>query len=159
TREFPQSNKDLHITLRPSNDVRLNPDLDGAVTAGSAFLLAAVGVVLIVACTNVAGMFLARSAARRREVAIRLALGTGRWRLIRHLHTESLVIAFIGGTSGLILASAGTRIITSMRFSLPISIHLNIDPDWRVFLFTFAISIVTGMFFGVIPAVQALRRN
>ena len=159
TREFPQSNKDLHITMRPSNDVRLNPDLDGAVTAGSAFLLAAVGVVLIVACTNVAGMFLARSAARRREVAIRLALGTGRWRLIRQLLTESLVIAFIGGTLGLILASVGTRIITTMRFSLPISIHLNIDPDWRVFLFTFAISLVTGVFFGITPAVQALRRN
>ncbi len=159
TREFPQSNKDLRITLRPSNDVRLNPDLDGPITAGSAFLLAAVGVVLVVACTNVAGMFLARSAARRREVAIRLALGTGRLGLVRQLLTESLFISSIGGLSGLILAIGVTRLVNSVRLSLPISIYLNIDPDWRVFLFTFAISILTGVFFGLAPAIQTVRRN
>jgi len=159
TTDFPQSNKELRITLRPSNDVRLNPDLDGAIVAASAFLLVAVGIVLLVACTNVAGMFLARSSARRREVAVRLALGTSRWRLIRQLLIESTSIAMTGGVAGLILALIGTRLLVSFQPPIPISINLNLDPDWRVFVFTFGISILTGVFFGLAPAIQATRRD
>src|SRR5262245_13011130 len=157
--DYPQSNKDLGIALRPTNEVRINPDLDGALTAASAFLLVAVGIVLLVACTNVAGMFMARSAARRREIAVRVALGTGRWRLIRQLLIESISIATAGGVGGLILAFAGTRFLTTMQLPIPISIHLNLDPDWRVFLFTFRISVLTGVFFGLAPAIQATRND
>jgi len=157
--DYPQSNKDLRIALRRTNDVRLNPDLDGALTAASAFLLVAVGIVLLVACTNVAGMFMARSSARRREIAVRVALGTSRWRLMRQLLIESISIATAGGVGGLLLAFAGTRLLTTMQLPIPISVHLNLDPDWRVFLFTFGVSVLTGVFFGLAPAIQATRHD
>jgi predicted permease len=104
-------------------------------------------------------MFMARSSARRREIAVRVALGTSRWRLMRQLLIESVSIATAGGIGGVLLAFAGTRLLTTMQLPIPISLHLNLDPDWRVFLFTFGISVLTGIFFGLAPAIQATRHD
>ena len=159
SQDFPQSNDRLRATLIPTNDVRLNPDLDGYLKSASMFLLAAVGLVLLVSSTNVAGMFLARSSARRREIALRLALGTSRWRLIRQLLIESVSIALAGGVGGLALSVGATSLLQTIQLPIPISVHFNLAPDWRVFAFTLGVSLVTGVIFGLVPAFQATRTD
>jgi predicted permease len=158
-REYPQSNKDVTASTFAMTDVRINPDLDGALRGASGFLLIAGGLVLLVACTNVAGMFLARSSARRREIAVRLALGTGRRRLIQQLLMESTFLALTGGMLGLALATILVRVATSVQLPIPFVVRWNVAPDWRVFLFTFGISLIAGVSFGLFPAIQSTRRD
>ncbi|TML20215.1 MAG: FtsX-like permease family protein, partial [Actinobacteria bacterium] len=100
---------------------------------------------------------LARAAGRRREVAIRLALGAARGRLVRQLLTESLVLALAGGAIALPLAAGLARWVANVDYPLPIDIGLNVTPDWRVLAFTFAAAVLTGAVFGLIPALQASR--
>ena len=121
--------------------------------------LVAVAVVLLIACANVAGLLLARAAARRREIATRLALGAGRGRVIRQLLTENLVLAFAGGAAGLLVGSwlaSGVRRLLPERY-LFLSFDLDLGLDWRVFGFTFAIAAATAVLFGLVPAVQGSR--
>src|SRR5262249_37580920 len=113
-------------------------------------LMAVVGVVLLIACGNVANLLLARTAARQKEVAVPLALGVGRFRLIRQLITESLVLAVAGGALGLLFAYQGTRILLDY---LPQQrpILLDVRPDARLLGFTLAVSVFTGILFGLAP--------
>ena len=115
--------------------------------------------VLLITCANVAGLLLARSIARRKEVATRLALGAGRTRVIRQLLIESLVLAMAGGVAGLLVGSWLTRGLRSLlpdRF-LFLSFDLALGVEWRVFGFMLAIATVTGVVFGLVPALQASR--
>ena len=121
-------------------------------------LLGAVSMVLLIACANAANLLLARAAARQREVAVRLALGAPRRRLIRQMLTESLMIALIGGSLGALLAEGGVKALVSLLpagFPRAHDIHVN---AW-VFAFTFLVSIVTGILFGLAPALQASRMD
>lgn len=115
-------------------------------------LMCAVGLILLITCANVAGLMTARAAARQREIAIRLAIGAGRGRVIRQLLTESVVIGASGGLAGLAVAWLTARSLTSF---LPM--HLDVHPDLRILLFTSAISLASGIVFGMIPALRTTR--
>ncbi len=119
--------------------------------------MAFVGLILLITCANVAGMFLARATGRRKEIAIRLSIGSGRRQLIRHLLAESLLVFFLGGVGGVVLAVGGLRMLTSIDLPAPFPIQLQLSPDNGVFLFALALTLVTGLIFGLLPARQALN--
>ncbi len=122
-------------------------------------LMAITAGVLLIACANVAGLLTARAASRKKEVAVRLALGAGRWRLIRQLLVESLLLSTIGGVLGLLLAVWTDGVL--LGFLPPETADLQITTmlDWRILLFTLAISCATGILFGLLPALQATRTD
>jgi predicted permease len=116
-----------------------------------------VGLVLLIACSNLANLLIARASARQREIAVRLALGAGRGRLIRQLLVESLVLAAVGGSLGVGLAVAIDQALIDFLPSGHTPLSLSSTPDWTVLGFTFALSLVAGGIFGLVPAVQSTR--
>ncbi|HUI43363.1 MAG TPA: ABC transporter permease, partial [Terriglobia bacterium] len=140
--------------------VTLEEHLAGNLRPAMLTLLGVVGLVLLIACANVANLMLTRASARTREVAVRAVLGAGRWRLMRQLLSESLILALAGGLAGLVLAAWGVRVMTRL---IPASVGgaiLSVVPvrlDGSVLLFTLAASIVTGILFGLAPALAATR--
>jgi predicted permease len=115
------------------------------------------GVVLLVACANLANLLLARASSRRREFAVRLALGASRGRLVRQLLTESVVLASIGGAVAMPMAWWGSLVLVRMISTGDARVPLAVDPDWRIFAFTAAVSLLTGILFGLAPALRGTR--
>ena len=151
--EYPESNRGWGVIVTP-----LHESLVRGLRPTLLLLLGAVGFVLLIASANVAGMMLARGAARRRELAIRAALGAGRWQLVRQLLTETAALTFLGGVLGIGLAAWGVDALLSQAPE-------NLRPtdaavlDGTVLAFTFGVAALTSLVFGLLPAVQAARRG
>jgi predicted permease len=121
------------------------------------FLMAMVGLILAIACANIANLLLARATARRREMAVRLSMGAGRWRVIRQLLTESVLLASVGGTAGLLFAMGGMRFLTLLLVKGNDDLTLRAELNWHVLAAVGALSLTTGLLFGLVPALRATR--
>lgn len=154
---WPETNAQERVVVIPSSEVRINPDFDGAIAPAGLVLVGAVSLVLLVACANLANLMLARAAGRRRELALRVALGARRSRVLRQLLTESMVIALGGGLVAVPLSAWLAAMIARVQPPLPIDLGLRIGPDWRVLLFTLLTAVATGILIGLIPALRASR--
>jgi putative ABC transport system permease protein len=152
-RDYPDSNKGWGVTIDPFSETLAGDRLRQSLYV----LLAAVGLVLLIACANLANLTLARGTTREREVAIRASLGAGRWRVIRQFLTENVLLSAIGGLLGLAVGYAMMVGLTAALppFSLPREADITIDI--RVLLFTATLSLLTGILFGLAPAIQASR--
>jgi putative ABC transport system permease protein len=125
-------------------------------------LMGAVAFVLLIACANVANLMLVRASGRKRELATRAALGAGRGQIVRQLLTESLALALTGGVLGLVLGAVGVRLLLAIAPGGIPRIGMNgsaVTPDWHVLLFTLGVSVLTGILFGLVPAISASRLN
>ncbi len=155
--EYPDTNEDRSVSIVPSREVVINPGFDGSVKGVAGLLMVVVGLVLLIACSNIANLFLARASDRRRELAVRLALGSGRGRLIRQLLTESLLVAFSGGLLSLLFANWAAQGLLSFRPPIPVPISLDLGIDFRVIGFTLMLATVTGILCGLAPALKASK--
>src|SRR5215510_5185302 len=156
-KEYPDTNEGQTIMLTAPGFIL--PDLRGAVVSFSWVLMGAVGLVLLVTCTNLAGLMLARATDRRKEIAIRLAMGANRLRLMRQLLTESVLLGFAGGAVGVLLAVWILRALLALKPPIDFPLALDVSVDWRVLLFSLAVSVTAGVIFGFAPALQATRPN
>ena len=152
--EFPDENKGWSVNLITRFDEMFDEDLQVIM----AMLYVSVGFVLLIACANVANLLLARAATREREIAIRMALGGGRVRLLRQMLTESVLLAVLGGIGGVVVAYWSIRgILVIAPPDMPNAAHITLSPT--VLFYTAAISLLTGLIFGIAPALQATRPN
>lgn len=158
SKDYPDTNDKTFGTVLPASSIRFHPMLDGYLRAASAGLLGAVGLVLLIACGNVANLLLARGTARRRELAVRAAIGASRGRLVSQLLSEGLVLAFAGGAAGLLIAWWAGRALTGIgtdTLPVPVKFEFSIDP--MVLLFAFAASMATAAVFGLMPALSSSK--
>jgi predicted permease len=156
-REYPAENEGLRFRLAKPG--LIGNWLGGPARTFALGVLALASLVLLAACTNLASMLAARATERHRELAIRLAIGAGRGRVVRQVLIETLVLSLIGGGSGYVLATVLSQSLSRWRVPMDFPVQLDINPDWRVFLFALIASIVASALFGSAPAWRASRTD
>ena len=157
--EYPKTNKSVVVRLFKETAARPEPNSAEQSPIVSALFLSLAGLVLLVACVNVANLLLVRGTMRQKELAIRAALGAGRTRLVRQLLTESLVLAGLGGLAGIAIGQWASSLLASVRLPVDLPILFDFSPDWRVFAYAMGVALVAGLIVGVTPAVKASRAN
>ncbi|HEY7403137.1 MAG TPA: ABC transporter permease [Candidatus Angelobacter sp.] len=159
-RQYPDSHKSVAFHLYPERIARPDPDpTNGTVIVGAVFMVLA-GLVLLLACFNVANIVLVRATTREREMAVRTALGAARTRIVRQLLTESILLAMLGGAVGLLAGTWASRLLSSIRIEIAtIPLRFDFSFDWRVFAFGFAVAVLTGIVVGLAPAWRAARSD
>jgi predicted permease len=156
-REYPKFNKGRGASAYSEFELRMKKD-EGDASVGMVLGVLALAV-LLVACTNVAGLLLSRARTRSREIAVRLAIGAGRFRLIRLLLTESLILASLGGIAGIAIGYGGVRFIGQYKIPTELPMALTIQMDRRVLLFSLAATMLSALLCGLAPALQTTRLN
>ena len=153
--EHPQENGGRGVRLLTPG--LFIPDIRDTIISFAGVLMGVVGLVLLLACVNLANLLLARATERRKEIAIRLALGASRARLVRQLVTESVLLALAGGACGLLLAAWINDLVAAIKLPTDIALIFDLRIDWRVLVFTLGVSLVTGIVFSLLPALQASK--
>ena len=155
--EEDKTRKGRHVSLLAAGKLLpINKHDTGFITT---FFSLLGGAILLIACSNVANMTMARAAGRRKEIALRLAIGAGRARLVRQLLIESMLVAVAAGALGFLMAVVLMQQASRMRLTLPMPVVLRLEPDGRCLLFTFGLTLLTGLAFGLMPALRATRTD
>jgi predicted permease len=158
-REYPKDNQGRRIRLKPVTEAAINPATRATLTSGSAVLMIVSALVLLIACANVANLLLARATGRSREIAVRLAMGASRGRIVRQLLTESLLLGVLGGGAGLAMARWTGDLLWSLRPSTLAHAVIRMDLDAHVLAYSLGIAVLTGLLFGLAPALRATSRD
>jgi len=156
---YPATNKGREITVKATSDVHFHPMADPQILPIAGLLMGVVGLVLLIACANVASMLLARASGRQREIGVRLAIGASRGRLVQQLLTESVVLSLLGAAAGGLLAWWIITFVAAVHLPTPIPLTFDLRMDGRVLAFTLAATAFAGVFAGLAPAFQATKPN
>jgi predicted permease len=156
---YPDTNRGRRLSLMATRDVHLQPSVDAVVVPVAAVLMTVVGLILLVACANVASMLLARASGRQKEIGIRLAIGASRGRLVRQLITEAMVMSIIGAIGGMLLAWWLTSGVGSLSLPLPIPLAFDLRIDTRVLIFASVVTFIAALLAGLVPAFQSSKPN
>jgi putative ABC transport system permease protein len=157
--EFPKDNSGRSVALTPLADAAVGANNFHQVNLAGGLMMGIVGLVLLIACANLANLLLAQAAHREREIGLRAVLGASRGRLLRQMLTESLVLSLLAGILGLAIAYGGRTVLWSFRPPFIGSNDLDLSLDWRVLLFTLSISVLTAVLIAVVPAIKSARPN
>lgn len=156
---YPDTNEGRTMSVLPSEGVSIHPMVDRALVPVAGLLLSVVGIVLLITCANLASFLLARAEDRRRDVAVRRALGAGRWSVVRPFVAETALLALGGGASGVLLARWMVGGLMRFKPPLPIPVNIDVGLDARVLLFAFGVTGLAALAFGLIPAIRATGRE
>ncbi|HEY2015278.1 MAG TPA: ABC transporter permease [Bryobacteraceae bacterium] len=158
-RQYPNDNHGRRVRLSSVSEALLAPKTRAMVTSAGTVLMIISALVLMIACANVANLLLARAVGRNKEITVRLALGASRWRLIRQLLTESVLLSVLGCGAGLAFAALARDVLWSMRPPMFAHAGVHLDLDFRVLGYSLVVSVLTGTLFGLLPAVRATRAD
>ena len=157
--EYPDSNKGKSVLMDSESNTSLHPMVRGGFVMFLQLMFGVMGFILLLACANVAGLPLARSSARRKEIGLRMALGANRARLLRQLLAESLLLSLLARVAGLLLNVWLTGLIQSFRPPSELPLRIDVPLNWPVLAFAFGVTVLTGVLFGLTPALASTRTD